>query len=377
MATIKFYRGSDKNFNATTHVDGVYFATDKGRIYLNDMVYGLTDDQTTSLSNLANSKMISSVEALKDSQKIIFNWVGGEKTEIDLVDVIGVASDSKNGLMSASDKQSLDSLNTAFAGYIDADGKAKVATTTQAGFMTADQVILLQSLDGTGSGEGTDAGILTRMAQAEGNITTLQGQVGEWSASQETITEAIGGIEEDITKINEDITGINTRLEGLTGAMHFIGSREEVPEYENGAWSDSQSYNAGDVIFKGNKEYVCTADNVFIEFGDNGDLATSGQVNALTERVVALENTDKTHAEDIAGLKAADEAINGSISTLSGKVDTNTGNIKANTDAIAVLNGEADKDGSVAKAAADAQAGAQAYADGLLQWNEVNDPVQG
>lgn len=347
MANIKFYRGQAEYYSATAHANGVYFATDTRSLFVGEKNYGLTDEEAANLASLAESKLIKSITHDDETQQIVITWVGENEptTTINLLNVIGLASDKNSGLMSSEDKIKVD---TMAAALVDSDGKIITATESNAGLMTAAQVILLNSLDGSGSGEGTDAGILTRMAAAEGNITNLQGQVsdlegqiGDWTSTTETITQAIGGIEGDITTINEDITEINGRLEGLTGAMHFRGTVTALPTYSNDAWSDGETYAAGDVVLFGTKEYVCNDKNAFIEFGDEGSLATQDQVSALENRVKALED-DETSSNNASAIQALQTRVQSleeydtnnttSLDALTSRVAANEGNITAVTE---------------------------------------------
>lgn len=99
--------------------------------------------------------------------------------------------------------------------------------------------------------------------------------------------EGVRSLREVITGINQTTAGlaatdveidgrVNTlegQIKGLSGAMHFVGVKEEVP-------TNVAGYAAGDVIVVGNKEWVFNGVE-FVEFGD---------IDALSGRVTALEN---------------------------------------------------------------------------------------
>lgn len=46
MEEVQFYRGKKIQYNADTHKDGIFFATDKGEILLDGVSYGHVDIDT-------------------------------------------------------------------------------------------------------------------------------------------------------------------------------------------------------------------------------------------------------------------------------------------------------------------------------------------
>lgn len=98
---IKFFRGPAASFDKVLHKDGLYFAIDKGEIYLNDSVYG--SDET-----------VTDVEMTEDGTALIVHRKGLEDKTIDLVELMAKASATGAGLMTAADKIALDELSAAF-----------------------------------------------------------------------------------------------------------------------------------------------------------------------------------------------------------------------------------------------------------------------
>lgn len=98
---IKFFRGPAKSFDKVLHKDGLYFAIDKGEIYLNDSVYG--SDET-----------VTDVEMSEDGTSLIVHRKGQDDKVINLVDLMAKASSVAAGLMAAEDKIALDTLYTAY-----------------------------------------------------------------------------------------------------------------------------------------------------------------------------------------------------------------------------------------------------------------------
>ena len=98
---IKFFRGPAKSFDKVLHKDGLYFAIDKGEIYLNDSVYG--SDET-----------VTDVEMSEDGTSLIVHRKGQDDKVINLVDLMAKASNVAAGLMAAEDKIALETLYTAY-----------------------------------------------------------------------------------------------------------------------------------------------------------------------------------------------------------------------------------------------------------------------
>ena len=51
MAQVKFFRGAAASYNAAKHADAIYFATDSHELILNEVSYGLSDDNAALLNN--------------------------------------------------------------------------------------------------------------------------------------------------------------------------------------------------------------------------------------------------------------------------------------------------------------------------------------
>ena len=88
------------------------------------------------------------------------------------------------------------------------------------------------------------------------------------SHSNKTILDQI--TEPFTTALKTDISNLKTQIGGLTGAMHFKGAVSSLP-------TNLTSYNAGDVVLFGNKEYVLNDNSgtkSWIELGDEGSHLT-------------------------------------------------------------------------------------------------------
>ena len=111
MAQVKFYRGLREKYNAGSHADGVYFATDTAEILLNGISYGLSEE--------VKNQVITNITYDQTSGKLTFVTNGAETPDIEIT--IPEATAKNPGLMSSEDK---DLLNKVLAG-MDGDKSIK------------------------------------------------------------------------------------------------------------------------------------------------------------------------------------------------------------------------------------------------------------
>lgn len=175
------------------------------------------------------------------------------------------------------------------------------------------------------------------------------------------------------TALGNRITTLEGQITGLTGAMHFEGVEDEVP-------ADVSSYEAGDVIIVGEKEYVFNG-TAFVEFGDVS--AEGERIGALETKMSAAEGNITQAQTDIAtnataiAAKAEQTALDAEVTARTDADTALSGRIKTLEDAIGESGSVAGdiataKSEAISAAAADATdkadkalADAKIYADGL------------
>lgn len=188
---------------------------------------------------------------------------------------------------------------------------------------------LKSELEGKINAKVAQADYDAKVAELEGADTTLQNNID---------AEATARSEAD-TALGNRIGTLEGQITGLSGAMHFKGVENAIPE-------DVTGYADGDVIIVGDKEYVFN-EGTFVEFGD---------VSAEGERIAALEGIVGKEAE---GENAA------------------TGLVKAvadNAAAIATEKGRAEaKEAELAQADADNLQAAKDYADAAVEALNIGD----
>ena len=150
----------------------------------------------------------------------------------------------------------------------------------------------------TTSGSGD---YVTNVTQADGKVTVTKAslthdKITDWDAevTQKLATKQnVLPFSDDTQPTTANYVVRKNDIADLAGAMHFEGIVDVIPPTGN--------YNAGDlVILKNtNKEYVFDGTN-WLELGDEGTHATKAALEAIDDRVEALE---KAHPEDVATLR--------------------------------------------------------------------------
>lgn len=136
----------------------------------------------------------------------------------------------------------------------------------------------------------------------------------------EDLAEAIEALEgADEAQVGR-IATLEEQILGISGAMHFRGVKEALPEGDALA-----EYADGDTIIVGNKEYVFNS-GAFVEFGDVS--AQAEAITALTGRMDSAEGdidqlqTDLDAAEEAIAKKVEQSAYDAKIAELAGADET-------------------------------------------------------
>ena len=90
MAQVKFFRGLAEKYNASTHADAIYFATDSGELILNNVKYGFSTENSALLANAVTGVAWTSPDTLTFTR-------GNGKEYVNVV--FPTASESTDGLM--------------------------------------------------------------------------------------------------------------------------------------------------------------------------------------------------------------------------------------------------------------------------------------
>ena len=146
-----------------------------------------------------------------------------------------------------------------------------VNTTIPATYETKENVAAIGERVTTAEGE-IDT-LQTDVEAVEGNVSTLQTTVGQHTTSISDLQANVGALKTTVgsaeSGLVKDVNDLKSQIGGVTGALHFKGVVEELPV-------DLSTYNEGDVILVGNKEYVCNDEDgskSWVELGDEGSYA--------------------------------------------------------------------------------------------------------
>ena len=148
-------------------------------------------------------------------------------------------------------------------------------------------------------------------ALAEGKTTMAEVEAKGYAIESEVDT-ALAGKQNTIVWKNNDYDAENNKavtandlsaaVAGLSGAMHFEGVKDSIPE-------DNTGYESGDVILVGNKEYVFDG-TTWHELGDESIYAVKGSIkNADIADDAAITQSKIAGLSDrLSGIDAAIEA---------------------------------------------------------------------
>lgn len=194
--------------------------------------------------------------------------------------VVGTAADTDESDTVKGAKKYADKLDTAMGTRVGA-----LETAIGAGGSVGTQIdekINLLDMDEVAVGVGE---IIEKISQTDGKVTASKRKL----AAADIPELAIGKITDLQTTLdgkqatiawqsdnydastNKAITksDLDTAVAGLSGAVHFIGVKEALPE----------TGNNGDIVIVGNKEYVyATTDNAWHELGDETIYAVKGEI---------------------------------------------------------------------------------------------------
>ena len=146
--------------------------------------------------------------------------------------------------------------------------------------------------------EANEAAAATAQAKGEEALAKAEEVAGD-------LAEEIAAREAADNSQAERISVLEGQIVGLSGAMHFEGVKDAIPE-------DVIGYENGDVIIVGDKEYVFN-NGAFVEFGDVN--AQAEAITELTGRMTTAESeidqlqTDLDAAEESLALKAEQSAL--------------------------------------------------------------------
>lgn len=215
--------------------------------------------------------------------------------------------------------------------------------------------------------EGVEAGLRTDVDAIKNDYlkaedkTALEGKITAAQTAADNAQAHSEGVADDLATETKDrkatdeahderIKNLEGKITGLTGAMHFKGVKDSLPE-------DVAEFAEGDVIIVGEKEYVFNG-TAFKEFGDVSaegqriaELETrmdtaEGEIDALQEDLGKANTALGTKADksaldaEVSAREAADSALDTRVKAIEGQLGGGEGSVdsqitKAKEEAIA------------------------------------------
>ena len=268
MALVRFLRGADASYSynlankTTAHENAIYFAEDKGFLYVNGVRYGGDD-------------AVKVKDVVVEGYKITVSYTDNTTKEINVLDILPEATAESKGLLSANDKDFIDEL----------------ASERNAGmsFLSADQAAIIA---GVGQYENKVEGV-------SGNILSLDGK---------TVSATVS------LSYDEDTKSI--KLLGKGGAD--LGSVDATPFIKDGMISkaelvtDPEGQEAGKYLVLTWNTDSGESDPTYIPLTELVDTYTAGNAISISaDNEVAVVVADSTEAEvnylvNDGGLKVAE-----------------------------------------------------------------------
>lgn len=189
---------------------------------------------------------------------------------------IGTVADGKTVVQMIADAQTAATYDDEEVRGLISDNADAIAAETEA------RGALKTELEGKIDSKVAQTDYDTKVAALDGEDARLAGLIGAMDTAYKA---ADAGLAERIADLESDITG-------LSGAMHFKGVVDALPETTDG-------YNDGDTIIVGQKEYVVNGE-AFVELGD-----VSAEVQRITDLEGVVGNAESGLVKGVADNAAA------------------------------------------------------------------------
>lgn len=364
-------------------------AESNAKKYADEQVKALSDGQVTTNKN-AIAAIVADYLKTKDKTELqgaidaLKTFVGTLPESSTAASIVAYIDEKTTGIATAADLQTLAGRVTTVEG--------KVQTIEGDYLKSADKTELSKAIateksraEGIESGLRTDVDAIKADYLKAADKTELAANIRTAKDAADAAKTHSEGVASDLAKAKTALEAADTaqvgriatledKIKGVTGAMHFKGVVDALPE-------DKTGYAEGDVIIVGEKEYVFNGTD-FAEFGDvsaeaqriatvEGRMDTAeGEIDALQTDLDAAEAALAKKAEqsaltaEITARTDADTALDARLDAVEGKLGDGEGSV---SNQIATAKQEAiDAAATDATTKADkALDDAKTYADGL------------
>lgn len=343
MAQVKFYRGLRASYDSTTHSNGIYFATDTHVILMNGVEYGVSADDIAAIKGAIDGVTVT------DPNTLVFSFVDETQHPDLTVKLVTFAAASTGGLTFGTP----DSTTKVSEVSIKINANEKVLTTDANGIKTN----LGLSYDST-----------NKLIKLTGKDVTT-GDPGEEVTAPVVIAsiDATAFIKDGMLNDAELVVNPEGQAAGTYIKLTFNTDAGKNPIFIN-VTSLIDIYTVGNGLQFGTGDDAKQI-SIKLDSENEGTYLTVGSGGLKLTGVAAI----KTQVDNIissVGLGSGEAYVN--TGNYIGKLATNTvksdiaaldTQVKANADAIGVLNGDDQTSGSVAKSVKDAVDALDAVAD--------------
>lgn len=322
MAQVKFYRGLKEKYNESTHLDGIYFATDTFEIIVNNKTYGGTKSATVS-------------EISYDEPSHKFTIVKGDGSSVELS--LPVTDGTNAGLMSAEDKKKLDAVLEGF----DPEGPSVQeeideikAYTVNGQKITENPVIDGSNVSLTGYSKPSAGGAVAPTDKVNDAIGKLEYDLDTAESTLEQAVQDINDLQEQVTtnKVEAaDKSVVVTPSEGQKTTIRVnvkSGNNALKLDAENGLYVDQSaltSYEGKEAIAIADKAESEGVKEISLKINANDKVLTQAAEGLLANINLTWSTTDGLkligkNSTEIASIPASDFIKDGMLQSVELKV---------------------------------------------------------
>lgn len=322
MSQVKFYRGLKEKYNESTHLDGIYFATDTFEIIVNNKTYGGTKSATVS-------------EISYDEPSHKFTIVKGDGSSVELS--LPVTDGTNAGLMSAEDKKKLDAVLEGF----DPEGPSVQeeideikAYTVNGQKITENPVIDGSNVSLTGYSKPSAGGAVAPTDKVNDAIGKLEYDLDTAESTLEQAVQDINDLQEQVTtnKVEAaDKSVVVTPSEGQKTTIRVnvkSGDNALKLDAENGLYVDQSaltSYEGKEAIAIADKAESEGVKEISLKINANDKVLTQAAEGLLANINLTWSTTDGLkligkNSTEIASIPASDFIKDGMLQSVELKV---------------------------------------------------------
>lgn len=205
-SVVKFYRGPQASYNSTTHVNGIYFATDTKKIIMNGTEYGGD-----------SNKKVSNVALNANANGIVITYTDSTSTTL----LLGKATVTADGLMSKEDKAKITTITNQLNNKVDKVAGSSLISDTDLNQIRTNKSDI-ESLQTSVGGKQDELTPGNAVSITEENVIDVKLD----PASNEALSKSAEGLKLDLSGVKGSTVKVGVAITG--GAE--IGADQTVAE---------------------------------------------------------------------------------------------------------------------------------------------------